>query len=120
MNLPFTRVELEKAHGILVSISKGSVTHDKTFGVCYALVWPSDIRSGCNGKAIVEYYAPLWDEYSGYIEYPVPSPYEFVDAREMFFITDDLWDTNTEYGQARYRLVDHLIKCIENDLNAKD
>jgi len=48
----------------------------------------------------------LWPKYSGWPRYPVPHP---VLEPENAFYRCDLWDKATEYGQARWELLDFLI-----------
>ena len=110
MNRPFTKEELQKAHAVLIDIQQGGDT-DPDWGICDTLT-----LSGCRAT-VVKHYAPLWEEFSGDPNYPVPSGNPNVSGRRKFCTTYDMWDKTTEYGRARYRLVDHLIKCIENDLN---
>ena len=51
-----------------------------------------------------------WPEYSGYPKYPVPHPqFHANDAYDKF----PLWNLETEYGKARYRLLKWLIKETE-------
>jgi len=48
-----------------------------------------------------------WPKYSGWPQYPVPHPVYRPD--DAFHICD-LWDKATEYGQARWELLDFLIE----------
>ena len=112
MNRPFTKEDLTDALSVLIDIQQGGDTPD--WGICDTLT-----LSGCRAT-VVKHYAPLWEEFSGDTGYPVPSDDPMYSSDDKFSTADDLWDKDTEYGQARYRLVDHLIKCIENELNAKE
>lgn len=64
-----------------------------------------DILDGALGKLMVQ-----WPEYSGNPEYPVPHPRCDV---EFAYATCELWNLETKYGQARYRLLKWLIKETE-------
>jgi hypothetical protein len=54
-----------------------------------------------------------WDEFSGDINFPVPSS----GGNDSPFMTwcncYDMWDKNSEYGRARWRLVGHMIAELE-------
>lgn len=49
-----------------------------------------------------------WPQFSGDIQFPVPP------GSEAYYSAEDLWDRNTPYGQARYDLLDFLIKELSN------
>lgn len=118
MSSPFTLEQLESALTILVSISNGTIHVNPSYGLCHALTYPGEIRSRLPGDHIVGHYAYTWEEYSGDSEFPVRSYDNNRTCEDQYILTKDLWDKNTEYGRARWRLVDHLIKCIEADLLA--
>ena len=50
-----------------------------------------------------------WPEFSGSADYPVPASGEFLDPMGAFVGTMAMWDTGTEYGRARHRLLRFLI-----------
>lgn len=116
MAYSFTVSELKTAHRILVSIQKGElIPEKKNFGICDTLKYYSWDAYQFPGLSMVRRYSPSWKEFSGDPNYPVPSDNPNMISRYKYCFTDDLWDKDTEYGQARYRLVDHLIKCIEKN-----
>lgn len=49
-----------------------------------------------------------WPQFSGDRQFPV-SP-----GSDAYYSTEDLWDRNTTYGQARYDLLDFLIKELSD------
>lgn len=49
-----------------------------------------------------------WPEYSGRMKFPVSHPE--LSPRDAYMDTEDLWDVDTEYGRARWRLLDFLIE----------
>jgi len=63
----------------------------------------------------IEANAQLWPEYSGHKEYPVP--HSDYDPESAYNESDDLlWDMDTEYGQARMRLLNFLIERAEEEI----
>jgi len=52
-----------------------------------------------------------WPKSSGDKNYPVPDG--DMDPEVAFDTTEDLWDTNTEYGRNRFELLDFLIQEAE-------
>ena len=119
MNYSFTPTQLKAAHRILLGIQKRStaVYMRDDWGICYTLGNQCPELSRDMATFMVKYYSRSWNEYSGDPNFPVPSDDPLLEHSSKFVRTYDLWDKDTEYGKARYRLVDHLIKCIENDLN---
>lgn len=105
--------QLKEALEVLKALRElGPTTEARFYGICFSLKEATDYLTV---RFIMDEYAPLWDEYSGDIEYPVPG-FDEMGSITAYNTTDDMWDKNTEYGRARYRLVDHLIECIEKDL----
>lgn len=55
-----------------------------------------------------------WEHFSGDSTFPVPVPSEaehaFRDPESIFQLTEDVWDTATEYGRLRRELLDYLIE----------
>ena len=66
------------------------------------------IASTRSGYSIVPEYAPLWPEYSGNPEYPVP--WQDDDALSAYNEVD-LWEG--EYGEARRRLAGFIADELE-------
>lgn len=105
--------QLKEALEVLKALRElGPTTEARFYGICFSLTEATDYLTA---RIIMDEYAPLWNEYSGDIDYPVPS-FSEKSSISAYNSTDDMWDTDTEYGRARYRLVDHLINCIEKDL----
>ena len=110
-----SQCQLETALDVLKALREVGPTADARFyGICYSLNEATD-HHDLTVQFIMNEYAPLWDEYSGDVEYPVPG-FDGMSEMTAYNTTDDMWDKNAEYGRARYRLVDHLIECIEKDL----
>lgn len=116
MSSPFTLEQLESALTILVSISNGTIHVNPSYGLCHALTYPRGTRSDLSGDHIVGHYAYTWEEYSGDSEFPVRSYDNNRTCEDQYILTKDLWDKNTEYGRARWRLVDYLINRVSADL----
>ena len=94
-------------HEALLKIrAEGPHHHDQ--GICAALSNASD-DVFC-GADLLEFFAE-WPEFSGDLHYPVqdPSP-EPECPRDVYCLTEDLWDRDTPYGAARWRLLDFLIE----------
>lgn len=91
---------------------------------------PEGYKAGICGYAVLECYGTGrgagkrafsllieamrgWSEHSGDEAYPVP--YYRGDGNPVYgyHITRDLWDKHTEYGRARWRLVDFLIEELK-------
>ena len=53
-----------------------------------------------------------WPEFSGNIYYPVPSGNRILPANDMYTLVHDLWES--QYGEARFRLLDFLITSLES------
>lgn len=56
-----------------------------------------------------------WEEFSGDKNYPI-SVSKLVSAAHQYERSKQLWNTKTEYGKARYRLLDFLIDEIKKEL----
>ena len=92
---------LDIHEALLLLRQKGSV--QRSVGICKNL----QIRLGTPTRPPGLY--PLfeqWPEFSGDIEYPVPSG----DPWGTYLRCEDKWDRGTKYGQARWRLLDFLIE----------
>lgn len=54
-----------------------------------------------------------WDEFSGDKEFPIKSDRPYISPHERYACREPMWDRNTEYGAARWRLLDHCIAYLE-------
>lgn len=56
-----------------------------------------------------------WDEYSGFLAFPVPVPDNRCSPGYAFETTpvDDMWNPEHPYGNARLRLLDHCINWFK-------
>lgn len=77
----------------------------------------------CETYAISKWLVELmnkWPERSGEMLFPVPGPHGMVPAHAFYMARTcpvssgigHLWDANTEYGQARRRLLEWLIEEV--------
>lgn len=57
-----------------------------------------------------------WPHFSGDKCYPVPSLHAEVEPGEMYDSVIYMWATNTEYGELRWALLDHVISEFEKEL----
>lgn len=109
----FTRNELKVAlDGLKIIKEKGP--GNTAYGICYNIT-----RGPTDGYEVVGQYAVGWNEHSGDIGNPVPSFDRDLDHWGMYDEAQhsgNLWSKDTEYGRARWRLVDHLIERITADL----
>ena len=69
-----------------------------------------------SGYTTIVKYAPLWPEFSGDVDYPVPCDMYGVDGQRTGYDTLDLWVG--EYGAARRRLAGFIADCLEEELKA--
>jgi len=60
---------------------------------------------------------PTWDEFSGNLVYPVPSPHKWEGPKRAFNITGNLWEG--PYGEARRRLCLHIASEMRKE-NSND
>lgn len=76
-------------------------------GICRVIVDCSDYD-----RNMVKYMFYSWPEYSGDDVYPVPA--DDCSAENAFDNAgeDSMWDRESSYGQARWRLVDHMIEKL--------
>ena len=58
-------------------------------------------------------YFASWPEFSGDFYFPVP---HIRKSPLVAFSTCKHWSKRYAYGQARWRLLDHLIECYEKEL----
>ena len=79
----------------------------------------SDSKEYVSAAAVKEIIQPIfekWDYFSGYTEYPVPSPNPNVcSAGAYYHSQDDEW-LDDEYGNKRRNLLSFLIQELENEL----
>lgn len=54
-----------------------------------------------------------WPEFSGNLFYPVPSRSHVIIAYDVAETRKSLWNLQTEYGAARYRLLEHMIEVYK-------
>lgn len=95
----------------LIKLRSGEVsTLDSGNGICFELALCSDIKN----IGIHDLFKK-WPEFSGDVEFPVPSFTEGMDAEDAYMKTDnkDMWNCCHPYGAARFRLVDFLIKELQ-------
>lgn len=95
-----------------------------TTGLCAVLTYKSEQSVWLLHDAFL-----CWDEFSGSLSYPVP-PYDMLEggyndgALGAFHRTWNLWDKGTEYGAARWRLVQHCLDYTNREItrleNAKE
>ena len=57
-------------------------------------------------------YVVGWPEFSGDVQYPVPSLKEDYTPEEYYGLLDDVWEG--DYGDSRRRLLNYLIECAKN------
>lgn len=88
-------------------------------GICSAMRWAANTTTSC--KAVghwLRHHFPLWDEYSGVMDYPVPCP----DGGDPEVAYDnasqhDMWRLTHPYGAARQRLLSFLIAKAEAQMH---
>jgi hypothetical protein len=78
---------------------------------CTGLCWEMKGK----GSIYVCRHFTTWDEFSGNLVYPVPSPHKWEGPKRAFNITGNLWEG--PYGEARRRLCLHIASEMrkEND-----
>lgn len=91
-----------------------------SFGICTNLAdhLAGDGVGVDTAYALVRALAPDWPEYSGDEGYPVPSYSEGKSPEQAYWQRlcrprRNQWDRETEYGQARWRLLDFLIARLK-------
>jgi hypothetical protein len=81
---------------------------DRRVGICANII--SNTPVGADYQDLVQIQRDLfklWPEYTDQPEYPVPC--EGLRPERVYKKTEDKWDTDTAYGQARWRLLDFMI-----------
>lgn len=98
---------------ILVSLQalKAVPREKRQGGICSNLIDPTDHRCV---RDFIALYSPLWNEFSGNKRYPVIA--ENMGPTTAFHYGHH-WVGR--YGDARCRLLDFLIDCVETDLALK-
>lgn len=101
----------------------------KMYGVCsnikIFLKYVHGVRIETHVTKILRYFWQDWEYFSGKDAYPVPpnrtvhKSIAEIRSRESYYKFCDLYDENTEYGQLRWELVDHLIYKMELYLTEK-
>lgn len=80
-------------------------------GLCYLAECIDESNDLSRMLEHVEISWAHWPEYSGYLSFPVPHPTK--KPSDAYFHSDDLYAEDTEYGQARRRLLNWLIEQCE-------
>lgn len=106
-----------KVFEALQQVKDGRIA-DKYFGICHSV---EDILGKNNDDWNKRQEACFrdWPEFSGSIEYPVPSNNPGVRPSTAYLRTSfkDMWNPKHQYGAARLRLLDHATKWYkERDL----
>lgn len=96
----------------LIGLRSGELnTDDSGNGICFEI-------SLCSDRKEIDIHAMFmqWPEFSGDIEFPVPSKQEGMDAEDAYMKTEnkDMWNPAHPYGAARLRLLDFLIAKLGN------
>lgn len=113
----FSTEVLQTALVALKRIQEGS--YDKVCGICYNLNGNADWEPGTDstGNQLVAHYAKSWQHYTGEKEYPVPHPE--LPAWLAYTVANlYLWDKSHPYGSLRWDLLNHIIECIEEELQS--
>lgn len=97
---------LSRRHGGICA-----VIHDAVRGFEDA----SDLVEDCDNE--LEVLFRKWPQFSGHPYYPVPSPFEELDAQDVYEETDSesMWNPNHPYGKLRWELVDFCIAELEKE-----
>jgi hypothetical protein len=116
LNNPLDELEIEmnieqfsKEHlsGVLdafIRVKGGEINYE--YGICANVDW--NCISGYNSDDVLVCLFPLWDKFSGNINYPVPSTDIGYSSECLYNYKDNLWEG--EYGALRYELLDFLIE----------
>lgn len=97
-----------------------------SYGICYNLGILIDVEFylTISKEQYITKIINCWNEHSDNFYYPIKSYIELqssgyteiLTAMDCFNYAFDhglLYDRNTEYGKARYRLLGHIIKCLK-------
>jgi len=91
----------------------------KASGICHNVYHADPVNQGKNLSKLESLWVN-WPEYSGSLSYPVPYYrwlFEDGDAHDKYSKTMSYWNPFTKYGRSRRRLLDWLIKELENEEN---
>ena len=81
-------------------------THKTRFGLCAYLQTHHGMR-----KRTIEPLFKTWEEFSGDLEFPIPSFEKGVTPEEKYMDTANLYEN--KYGRARRRLAGHIANELE-------
>lgn len=59
-----------------------------------------------------------WPEFSGELSYPIGSKNGVLSPQTLFNTTRNMWSTKTAYGKARWRLLDFVIKFLQEEIQS--
>ena len=96
-------------------IANGAKPLEYWNGLCWNLtraLREAGVADNISGYPFIHMYAPLWPEYSGNPDYPVPCQ-DADDAYSAYYEVD-LWVG--EYGEARRRLAGFVADELEKEL----
>lgn len=102
-------VEAQRLLDALLKLKKKGPP-EKGSGLCIYLSHESS-------EVIPRHLVQEWPEHPGSVSYPVPHPY-FPPAYG-YTMSNSKWDKRTQYGKARWRLVDFLIEKLEEIVNER-
>jgi hypothetical protein len=92
----------------LVKLQDDPEILEEGMGICANLAWELHNEVTCEQCTEIEQALfKAWPEYSGDLYYPVPA--EGCAPHEAYNDTDNMWDSDTAYGQARWRLLNFMI-----------
>lgn len=90
-------------------------------GICWqaSCINETLVRKGCHWAIPTELMLlgmfPRWPEFNGCEHYPVPIPEAECHPGSYYMDHRDImWDRTTEYGAARWRLLEWLIQDLES------
>lgn len=88
--------------------------HQLDLGICYHvqfIVDPDFEDDDLDAEGILKEAFYTWPEYSGEPGFPIK--HQGMTASHAFYAANNMWGRDTEYGRARWRLLDHCIKHFE-------
>lgn len=86
-------------------------------GICDMVGDLLDITEIAVRHHLFDSFYESWDNFSGNFPYPVKEDSE--NPGELFGMADpdEMWDPYFEYAQMRWELLDHLISCLEREVD---
>lgn len=84
-------------------------------GICYQLERKCSNENADYWRSKLQGLFRRWPQFSGSADFPVPHPTE--PACIAYNSTQNMWDRCTEYGQARWDLLEFCISELEKELN---